>query len=323
MLPDFAYLKATSTKEATEHLAESGAYALAGGTDLQGCLRDGVFSASKVVSLSGLDEMRGISRSAGGGLRIGALTTITDIANSEDVGSTHAGLAMAAATVASPQLRNQGTIGGNLCQRPRCWYFRGDFHCLKKGGDMCYAESGQNRYHAIMGGTPCYIVHPSDTAPMLMAMDATLRIAGPTGARSLPIADFFVLPENDVATENVLADGEIITEVVVPAAPAGTKILYRKVRERAAWDFALASVAVVVQTSGGRVTDSRVVLGGVAPVPWRLPEVEKLINGRSIDAELAAEAGRLATRDAEPLDHNVYKVHLVEGIVEESLLAIA
>jgi xanthine dehydrogenase YagS FAD-binding subunit len=323
MLPDFAYLRATSRKEALEHLGEADSYALAGGTDLQGCLRDRVFSASKVVSLSGLDEMKGIRRSADGGLRIGALTSITDVATSDLVRESHPGLAMAAAAVASPQLRNQGTIGGNLCQRPRCWYFRGDFHCLKKGGDRCYAESGENRYHAIMGGTPCYIVHPSDTAPMLMAMNASLRIASAAGTRSVSMPEFFVLPEDDVSRENTLAEGEIVTEVVVPAPRAGTKSHYRKVRERGAWDFALASVAVVLRKSGDRVEESRIVLGGVAPIPWPLPAVDDLITGHTIDAALARDAAVLATRDAETLDHNAYKVQLVEGIVEETLLALA
>ncbi len=323
MLPDFAYLRASSTKEAIQHLGEEGTHVFAGGTDLQGCLRDRVFPATKIVSISGLDELSGIRRSADGGLRIGALTTIAELATNDVVRERYPGLAMAAASVASPQLRNQGTVGGNLCQRPRCWYFRGEFHCMKKGGDTCYAESGENRYHAIMGGTPCYIVHPSDTAPMLMALDASLRIQGPGGTRNVMLSDFFVLPEDDVSRENVLGAGEIVTEISVPAAATGTKSVYRKIREREAWDFALASAAVVVRMSGGRIASARVVLGGVAPTPWRVPDVEAMLEGQAIDASLAREAGRVATRDAEPLDQNAYKVQLVEGVVEEALLALA
>lgn len=323
MLPDFAYLRASTKKEALEHLVEPGAHASAGGTDLQGCLRDRVFRADKVVSLSGLPDLAGVRETADGGLRIGATTTITEIAEHPTIRERYAGLAMAAGEVASPQLRNQGTLGGNLCQRPRCWYFRGDFHCLKKGGDICYAETGENRYHAIMGGSPCYIVHPSDTAPMLMAMDATLRIASSEGTRSLGVDRFFVLPEEEVTRENVLSQGELITDVLLPAAPSGTRSLYRKVRERGAWDFALASVAVVLQMSGGRVTRSRVVLGGVAPVPWRVVDVEELLDGTVIDAAVAREAARVATHDAEPLDQNEYKIRIVEGIVAESLLSLA
>jgi xanthine dehydrogenase YagS FAD-binding subunit len=323
MLPDFAYLRARTRKEAIEHLSQPGSYVLAGGTDLQGCLRDGILEASKVISLSALDELQGIEQTANGGLRIGALTTVTEVAKDAQVATRFPGLSMAAGAVASPQLRNQGTIGGNLCQRPRCWYFRGEFNCMKKGGDTCYAESGQNRYHAIMGGTPCYIVHPSDTAPMLMAMNATLQIDGPSGTRNVSLSEFFVLPEDDVLHENVLRPGEIVTDILLPAPAAGTSSLYRKVRERGAWDFALASVALVLQMSADRVTSARVVLGGVAPVPWHLTDVEDLLRGRVIDEDLAREAGRVAIREAEPLDHNAYKVRLVEGIVAESLLKLA
>ncbi len=323
MLPEFAYVRATSRKDALKHLEQPGSYVHAGGTDLQGCMRDRVFPVTKVVSITDVDDLRGIRRTPNGGLRIGALTTISEIAGSELIRDRFAGLATAAGDVASPQLRNQGTLGGNLCQRPRCWYYRGEFHCLKKGGSTCYAESGENRYHAIMGGTPCYIVHPSDTAPMLMAFDASVRIQGEGTERTIGMDSFFVLPDRDVSRENSLAQGELVTGVDIPPAPDGTRSLYRKVRERGSWDFALASVAVVLRMDGNRVAKSRLVLGGVAPIPWRLPAVEQLLEGKPITAALAEEAGRLATRDADPLEQNGYKVRLVEGIVEESLLALA
>ncbi|HSM51789.1 MAG TPA: FAD binding domain-containing protein, partial [Thermoanaerobaculia bacterium] len=194
MLPAFAFARPRDLAEAVRELASPGAHLHAGGTDLLGCLRDGIFPAEKLVSLRKVAEGREIAEIPGGGLRLGALVPISGVAASPLVRERFPGLAQAAADVASPQLRNQGTLGGNLCQRPRCWYYRGDFPCAKKGGDLCYAVDGENRYHAIFGGGPCFIVHPSDTAPMLLALEATLRLLGPEGERRLALAEFFQLP---------------------------------------------------------------------------------------------------------------------------------
>jgi xanthine dehydrogenase YagS FAD-binding subunit len=322
MLPNFAYVRPESKQEALDHLGSEGAHLHAGGTDLLGCLRDEVFTADKVVSISGLEELAGIVRTNDGGLRIGALTTISDIAGSDEVARSFPGLAQAAQDVASPQLRNQGTLGGNLCQRPRCWYFRGEFHCAKKGGDTCYAVEGENRYHAIFGGDPCYIVHPSDTAPMLVALGAAVKIAGPGGERTVALEDFFVLPEDELHKENDLQPGEMVTEIFVPPPASGLVSSYRKVRERGSWDFALASVALALRMSGQRVEEARVVLGGVAPKPWRSPAAEAVLVGKQLDATTARAAADAAVADAQPMEQNGYKVLLVKGIVEESLLAI-
>ncbi|KAB2951459.1 MAG: xanthine dehydrogenase family protein subunit M, partial [Thermoanaerobaculia bacterium] len=259
-MPAFAYARARDLAEAVRELAAPGARLHAGGTDLLGCLRDGVFGADKLVSLRRVPGLAGIRITRGGGLALGALTTIAEIAASPLVAERFPGLARAAADVASPQLRNQGTLGGNLCQRPRCWYFRGDFHCAKKGGDTCFALEGENRYHAILGGDPCHIVHPSDTAPMLVALGAEVSATGADGERAIPLAEFFQLPADHLAGENVLAPGEILTEVRVPPAPGWTSS-YRKARERGAWDFALASVALAARCDGRRVAEIRVVLG--------------------------------------------------------------
>ncbi len=322
MMQSFAYIRATSKKEALEHLAGEGARVHAGGTDLLGCLRDQVFAAGKLVSISRLGELRGIRELADGALALGALTTISEVPQSPLVRERYPGLAQAAGDVASPQLRNQATLGGNLCQRPRCWYYRGDFQCAKKGGDLCYAVDGENRYHAIFGGGPCYIVHPSDTAPRLVALGALVRISGPRGDRSVPLEDFFVLPEQDLEQENVLEPGDMVTEVVLPPPRAGLKSSYRKVRERGSWDFALASIALAVELAGRRVESARVVLGGVAPVPWRSPAAEAALVGKELDASAARSAAEAAAQGAEPLEQNAYKVLLVKGIVEESLLAL-
>jgi len=235
----------------------------------------------------------------------------------------YAVLAQAAGEVASPQLRNQGTLGGNLCQKPRCWYYRGDFRCLRKGGDMCYAFAGENQYHCIFGGDGCYIVHPSDTAPALVALDAVARIEGPRGNRVLPVAELHVAPATDPTRETVLEPGEVITEVVLPAPRSGARSSYRKVRSRRSWDFAVAGVALHLVTSrAGVVEDARIVLSGAAPVPWRLTEVERYLIGRTVDAAVAAEVGRRAVAGAQPLSGNGYKVPLFEGLVASELMAL-
>ncbi len=322
MLPSFRYVRPHTVAEAVNALAEPGARAHAGGTDLVGCLRDGVFDAKSVVSLSGLGELKGISATKDGGLRIGALATLAEIARHAGIAKGWPALSQGAAAAASPQLRNQGTLGGNLCQRPRCWYFRGDFDCARKGGEICYAVDGENTYHAIFGGSGCFIVHPSDTAAPLVALQATVKVAGPKGPRSLPVEKLFVLPAVDHTRETVLAPGEVITEVHLPPPLAGGKGLYKKVRARGAWDFALGGVALALSLNDGKVAAAHVVLSGVAPTPWRVPEVEKLLVGRPLDAKAAAEAAELAVKGAEPMSGNDYKVLLVKGAVEEALLSL-
>ncbi|KPK07582.1 MAG: molybdopterin dehydrogenase [Gemmatimonas sp. SG8_28] len=319
MLPSFAYLRAASLDAAVQQLAAEGAKVHAGGTDLIGCLRDEVFDATTVVSITELAELRGITRQPGGGLRIGALTTVAQVAADPLVRDQYPALAQAAGAVASPQLRNQGTIGGNICQRPRCWYFRGQFPCLRKGGNTCYALAGENHYHCILGGERCYIVHPSDTAPALVALGATVRIAGPGGTRAVPIEEFFVLPGTNVERETVLEQGEIVTDIILPQPQAGQRSSYRKVRGRGAWDFALAGVALRIVITDGRVADARVVLSGAAPVPWRSRPTEDIIRGTALEPGVCRQAAEAAMRDARPLKRNGYKIPLFRGVIEEAL----
>lgn len=322
MLPNFAYVRPESVEDAVDSLSSSGARILAGGTDILGCLRDGVFDAEKVVSLGGIKELHGIRESSEGGLRIGALTTVTEVAENGTIRQRYAGLAQAAEAVASPQLRNQGTLGGNLCQRPRCWYFRGDFDCAKKGGAQCYAINGINRYHCIFGGSVCVIVHPSDTAPALLSLGAKVNITGPSGERTIPLEEFYILPEVDHEKESVLEPGELVTAIFLPPMSEGWRSSYRKVRERGSWDFALVSVALAIRSEGGRAREARIVLGGVAPIPWRSKTAEEALTGRRIDGGRARRVGEAAVENAEPLDHNAYKIPLVKGAVEEALLAL-
>ncbi|MFB3886269.1 MAG: xanthine dehydrogenase family protein subunit M [Thermodesulfobacteriota bacterium] len=324
ILPSFAYVRPKSIKEAIQHLSSEGARIHAGGTDLLGCLRDDIFGAKKLVGLSQLKDLGGIRLARGVGLRIGALTTITEVANHKMIQESYPALARAASEAASPQLRNQGTVGGNICQKPRCWYYRGEFHCLRKGGDRCYAYNGENQYHCLFGsGGICYIVHPSDTAPALVAYEAVIQVAGPKGMRRIPAGKFHVLPSEDVRKETVLRPNEMVTEIILPPPAKGLRSSYRKVRARRSWDFALAGVALALKFKGDVVEKARVVLSGAAPIPWRSREVEESITGKRLDAETVAKASEAALKNAEPLERNGYKIPLFRGMIEEELLAIA
>jgi xanthine dehydrogenase YagS FAD-binding subunit len=323
MVPSFSYIRARSLDEAVRYLSLEGARAHAGGTDLLGCLRDRVFEAATVVSIAGLKELKGIAETPQGGLRIGSLTTIAEVAGNPLIAAKYRTLSMAASEVASPQLRNQGTIGGNLCQKPRCWYYRGEFHCLRKGGDRCYAVEGENLYHCIFGGDNCFIVHPSDTAPALVALQASVVIAGPNGRRTVAVENFHVPPSEDYTRETVLEPAEIVTEIVLPPPAAGLRSSYRKVRARRAWDFALAGAALAIVFNGDRAADARVVLSGAAPVPWRCLEAEKVVEGARLDQDTAPKAGAAAVKDAEPMTQNQYKIPLFRSLIEQQLTAIA
>jgi xanthine dehydrogenase YagS FAD-binding subunit len=257
-----------------------------------------------------------------GGFRIGALTTLTEIEEHKGVQEKLLFLSQAAGEAASPQIRNAGTIAGNLCQRPFCWYFRSASHtCLRKGGEVCFTVAGDSRYHAILGAGPSYIVHPSDLATPLVALGAKIKIAGPAGEKTMPLENFFVLPQVNYRRENILGPAEIVTEIQVPLPKAGSKGFYHKVRERQAWDHAIVSVAAVVQSGGGSVRDARVVLGGVAPVPWRAPKAEEFLRGKPMDEAAAQKAGEIALDGAKPLKDNVYKVGLAQALVQRALLA--
>src|SRR5512139_3089992 len=298
-MSNFTYVRPKSIQEAIKQLSFKGARVHAGGTDLLGCLRDEIFEAGKVVSLRQLKELRGVLPTREGGLRIGALTTITEVANSQVIKERYPALAQAASEVASPQLRNQGTLGGNLCQKPRCWYYRGEFHCLRKGGDKCYAIAGENHYHCIFGGDGCYIVHPSDTAPALAVYKAAVHIAGPAGMRKVSIDRFFVPPSKDVTKETVLEKGEIVTEIILSPPLKGLKSSYRKVRARRSWDFALAGVALALQMTSGKVTDARIVLSGAAPVPWRPVDAEKALIGNVLGPDSIKRTAALSVNKAQ------------------------
>jgi xanthine dehydrogenase YagS FAD-binding subunit len=281
-----------------------------------------VFAAGTVVSLTGLAHLRGIEKTPAGGLRIGALATVAEVAHHRQIKEQYGALAQAASEVASPQLRNQGTLGGNLCQKPRCWYYRGEFHCLRKGGDQCFAVGGENAYHCLFGGENCYMVHPSDTAPALAALEAKVHLEGSKGRRTVPVDGFYMIPEMDPSRETVLAPGEMVTHVELPAAARGLRSSYRKVRARRSWDFALAGVALALVFDGDRVARARVFLSGAAPIPWRSREVEEVITGRKLEPHLIRKAADAAVRKARPMEQNGYKIPLFKAVIEEQLQAL-
>jgi xanthine dehydrogenase YagS FAD-binding subunit len=310
------YHRPGNTADASGLLARGDTVALGGGTDLLVTMREGLVRPRAVVDLRGVDGGDAITWGADGSVRIGAAASIAVIAADDGIRDRYAALAMACESVGSPALRNMGTIGGNLCQRPRCWYFRSGIPCLKSTGSDCPAAEGENTHHVIFGGGPCYAVHPSDTAVALTALDATIHVVGHAGERAVPISGFFVLPDPDPRRETVLAPGEFISAVEVPAASSGGRQRYAKVLQRGAWDFALASLAVARRTDGS----VRMVFGGVAPIPWRVnPSVEEDIASAPLgedDIEVLAER---ALYDAKPLSRNGYKVALCRALLREAI----
>jgi len=321
MTNNFAYMKAGSLAEAIKALSTKGAKIYAGGTDLLGCARDEIVPVEKVVSISGLKELKGVSARPDGGVRIGALATLAEIASNPSIAEKYTVLAQAAAAVGSPQIREQGTIGGNLCQRPRCWYFRSDVTCLKKGGSTCYAMKGENQYHAVLGGGPCFFVHPSDVGSALVALQAQLMISGAAGSKAVSVENFFVSPKKVVDKENILLSNEVVTDILLPSVTGKVKSSYRKVRARGSWDFALTSVAAFLRFENDTVQSARIILGGVAPYPWRVSAAEKLLAGKRLDNTLIASVADAAVAGAMPLRDNAYKVAMIKGAVEESLTA--
>jgi xanthine dehydrogenase YagS FAD-binding subunit len=296
-----------------------------GGSDLLGMMKDRLVTPDVLVNLkaiSGLDQVAPQGR-GGAGLTIGGLITLDALSRHPLIRRQYPVLAEAAESVATPQIRNVGTLAGNVCQRPWCWYYRNGFKCLKNGGTSCYSITGENAFHAIFGGGPSYIVHPSDTAPALVALDAMFRIVGSAGERMVPAGDFFTLPNADASRENILKDDEVLAAIELPPASAGARSSYHKVLDREAWTHAVVSAAIVLQMNGTTCQSARIVLGGVAPIPWRLPEVEKMLAGQRITPALAEKAGDAAVVGARPLAKNGYKVPLTRGMVGRTLLTIA
>ena len=321
----FQYHEPQSLDQAATLLAEPDAHIIAGGSDLLDEVKEGIVSPGHVVSLASVPDLAGIKETEEG-LRIGAMTTIADVASHPVIRTAYTALAEAAGGLATPQIRNVGTLGGNLNQRPRCWYYRHPLiPCLKKGGDRCYALAGNTKYLCVTGGDRCYIVHPSDTAVALSVFGASVEIGGINGSRTVPIGEFFASPAVDVTRETVLEPGEVVTGVTLPrpadlgadGQPPGS--LYIKAREREAGDFALVSVAVRLAVSGGIVQQAAVALGGVAPVPYRATQVEEYLAGCAVEEVDAVHAGTLSIPDARPMTDNGYKVVMANNLVKQGI----
>jgi len=289
-----------------------------GGSDLLALVKERIVSPDVIVSLKRIQGFDRVSPE-GSGLAIGGMITLDALAHAAVIRERYTVLAEAAESVATPQIRNVGTLAGNICQRPWCWYYRNGFKCLKNGGNTCYSVTGENEFHAIFGGGPSYIVHPSDTAPALVALDATFRIVGPAGERNVPAGEFFTLPAADASRENVLKDGEMLASITLPSARKNVRSTYHKVLDREAWTHAVVSAAILLEMEKDTCRSARVVLGGVAPIPWRLPEVEKLLVGQRVTPDMAAKAGEAAVSGARPLAKNGYKVPLTRAVVARTL----
>ena len=320
----FELARAQSAAQARELLAEkAGSVFKAGGIDLIDHLKERLIEPPRVVDLKTIPGLDRIVADSDGSLRIGTLVTLAKVAGHEGIRRTHPALARACGEAASPQVRNVATIGGNLLQRPRCWYYRLEsYKCLKKGGDVCFAEAGENRYNVIFGGGPAYPTHPSNAAVPLVAYGASFVLDGPKGPRTVPAGDFFVLPANDPTRENVLQAGEVLLEIRVPATK-GWKSAYYEVRERAAFDWPLVSAAIALKAEGGVVKDARVVLGQVAPIPWRSAAAEKALVGNPVGPASAEAAGKAAAVGAQPMTDNAYKVDLVTTLVRRTVASLA
>ncbi len=323
----FELYDATTVEGAVELLRKNSDRAVkvvGGGSDLiGGMMKDWVHGKGLpfpdvLIDLTTIKDLTSIS--VGDTTSIGAAVTLSDVTDSKGLQDKFPLLVAAAQSVASPLIRNFGTLGGNVNQRPRCWFFRGeDFNCYKKGGDFCYAVTGDNRYHAIIGGELCYIVHPSDTATALLALNAKAKIAGVGGSRDVAFDSYFIGPREDVLRENVLKKDEFMTHVEIPNPASGTKMAWNKLKDRQVYDFALTSVAVAFTMDGNNWKDGRITLGGVSPVPYRAKVVEDALKGKDIKGNIKQAAAQIRTV-ARPMSLNAYKVDVAAGLIERTVL---
>jgi xanthine dehydrogenase YagS FAD-binding subunit len=321
----FAYVNATSEREAIAALKFDGiALPLAGGQDLLARMKDYIDSPDRVVNVkNALDAT--VTAASDGGLKIGGAMKVVDLAEHAQVAKLYPAVAAAAIEIGTPQIRNQATVGGNINQRPRCWYYRNEeFVCYKKGGSRCFAVNGENQYHAIFGNDgPSHIVHPSSLAVPFLAYGAKFRVVGPNGEREIAAVDYFTMPTlQNVMKENVLADEELLTHVILPA-PGNVKSGHYEVRYKASHDWPLAFATIVLAMNGNTIRSARVVLGAVAPVPWRSQAAEQALAGKPLNEETAALAGEAAVKEAKPMSGNAYKIQITRTAVKRAIMNAA
>ena len=323
VMPAFDLLQPSSAADAQRLMASAGddGWVMAGGMDSFDWLKDRIKKPKVLVDLSGIDELRGV-RATGDGVEIGAMTTLTEVANHPEIRKNYSLLADAVSLVASPQIRNQGTLGGNVSQDVRCWYYRGGWPCYRAGGDTCYADTpvGRNREHAIFGGDRCIAVHPSDSVPALIALDAKFLVQNDKGQRTIDAEDFYVGPTDDITHINILKPGDLLTAIRIPSTFAGAKFYFEKIRDRNVWDFPLMNVASAMKLSGGNIGAIRIAVNAVSPRPMRLTGVETAVVGKPANAATGEMAGGLAVQGAKPLQFNAYKIPLMRNLVKRAIV---
>jgi xanthine dehydrogenase YagS FAD-binding subunit len=324
-MPSFQLYQPTSIADAQKLLQQNGddALVLAGGLDSMDWLKDRIRKPKVVVDLSGIDELKGI-REIADGVEIGAMTTLTDVAQNSLIRQNYGLLAQAAELVASPQIRNQGTIGGNVSQDTRCWYYRAGWPCYRAGGNLCYADTpvGRNREHAILGAERCVAVNPSDTAPAFIALDAKFLVMTAKGQQVIDAENYFVGPDLDITRMNILQPGHLLTAIRIPSTWAKADFYFEKIRDRNVWDFPLMNVASAMRSSGDAIQDIRIAVNAVAARPLRLKMVEDSVRGKSRNAATGEAAGNLAVRGAVPLQFNAYKIPLMRNLVKRSITGV-
>jgi xanthine dehydrogenase YagS FAD-binding subunit len=325
VMPAFELFQPSSVADAQQLLTQHGAdaWVLAGGMDSFDWLKDRIKRPKVVVDLSGIEALKGV-RATSDGIEIGAMTTLTDVVNNPIIKQKYSLLAQAAALVASPQIRNQGTIGGNVTQDARCWYYRAGWPCYRAGGNICYADTpeGRNREYAILHADRCVAVHPSDTAPALIALDAQFVIRTPKGERVVDAEDYFIGPDIDITRLHILQPGDLLTAIRLPSAWAGTQCYFEKVRDRNVWDFPLLNVASAMMVSGNRIKRLRLAVNGAAARPLRLKAVEAAVQGQPRSAATGVMAGKLAIQGAVPLQFNAYKIPLMSNLVKRAIAPV-
>ena len=322
VIPQLELFQPSSTEDAVALLAEHGsdAWVYAGGLDTLDWFKDRVKRPRVVVDIGAIESLREI-RSTSDGLEIGAMARLIDVVNHSEIQSQFPALAFSAKSAASPQIRNQGTIGGNISQDTRCWYYRDGWTCYRAGGNICYASppTAMNREHCILGASRCVAVNPSDTAPVLVALGASMVVRRGRSERVVPAEEFFVGPEIDIERMTVLEPGDLLTSIRVPNTWAGARVYFEKVRDRDTWDFPLVNVATAIRQDGDTIQDLRVVVNGVAPTPVRLTAVENAIRGQALNEDTATRAGDAAIQGVAPLTHNGFKVNLMRNLVKRSI----
>ena len=323
VMPAFDLLQPATAIEAQQLLDRYGAdaWVMAGGMDSFDWLKDRIKRPRVLVDLSGIEELKGIRPASDGGVEIGAMTTLTEIGSDATIQKNFSLLADAAEHVASPQIRNQGTVGGNVSQDARCWYYRGGWPCYRAGGNACFADTptGRNREHAIFGADRCVAVNPSDSAPALIALDAKFVIRNSKGERTVDAEDYFIGPNVDITKLNILQPGDLLTAIRIPGTWAGAKFYFEKIRDRNVWDFPLMNVACAMKLSGNTIQGIRIAINAAAPTPLRLKAVEAAVVGKPASAETGKMAGELAVNGAAPLQFNAYKIPLMRNLVKRAI----